>query len=91
MTTKEAPTASPKAEPKSERIEDQAAELQLISNTVRNNRGVDEAQAKKALQHLMNNPGEDWETKDGTWTLDTSGTPVLLRNAEPLPEGPQEG
>lgn len=87
MATKEAPST----EAKSERIEDQAAELELLSRTVRNNRGVDEAQAKKALQHLKDNPGEDWETKEGTWTLDMSGAAVLLRNAEVLPEGPVEG
>lgn len=76
---KKAPAAAPKAEGN---VAQEAADLELIARTVRNNRGVDEAKARQAIKHLLDNPGEDWETAEGTWTMDVSNTPVL----HPKPE-----
>lgn len=81
MATKE-PTQAPKAEPKASAA-DEAAEAATLARAVRNNRGVDQAKVEKAVKELAKRQlGDDWETSDGTWTLDTSNTPVLHKKPE---------
>lgn len=72
-----------------ERVEDRAADLELVSRTIRNNPGTSEADARKVIEKLRE--GGDFEDKRGLWTFDVSNTPVLHPKAETLPEGPQEG
>ncbi|HEV8177412.1 MAG TPA: hypothetical protein VGP44_06940, partial [Gemmatimonadales bacterium] len=62
---------------------------EFVARTVRNNPGTSEAEARRVIERLRE--GGDFEDKRGLWTFDTSGTPVLLKKDETLPEGPVEG
>jgi hypothetical protein len=81
MATKE-PAAEPKAAPKAS-PEDELAAAETLARAVRNNPGVDREDVERAVKELAKRQlGDDYETKEGTWTLDVSNTPVLHRKPE---------